>query len=125
LRFSRVLPRRQVGAGRLALRFEAAGAADAQVMQQRIGRVLALQPALFEVKGAVEIGMRVTPLAGPLFEEMNQRIDIAFGDIGIRRNVVTGIEQARSSDVLVIAEQRFHRFSSTPAGANGNGRVRS
>ncbi len=49
-------PRRRSRTGRVAPRLETARGADPDVMQQRVVRLLAPPPALFEVKRAVEIG---------------------------------------------------------------------
>ena len=77
-------------------------------MDQRVLRLLAALPALFQIEGAVEIRMRVAALLCPFLQIMNQRVEVAVRDVGIGRQVVFGVEQPRSSYRLIVAEQRVH-----------------
>ena len=92
----------------VALDLKAARRADQQIVQERVGRLLAARPALFEVKGGVEIGVRIAPFARPFLQIMDERIDIALRDIGVSRCVMFGVEKAGFSYGFVIAEQPFH-----------------
>jgi hypothetical protein len=82
------------GRGAAALDLKTARGADQQVMQQRVGRLFAALAALFEVEGGVEIGVRVVPLARSFLEIMDERIDIALGNVGISLCVMFGVEEA-------------------------------
>src|SRR5262249_32325406 len=55
----------------IAAYLEAARGADPEIMQQRIFRRLAALPALLEIKGAVEIAVRVAALARSFFQIMH------------------------------------------------------
>src|SRR5262249_35883277 len=52
--------------------------------------------------------LAVASLTRAFLEIMDQRIDIALGNIGISLCVMFGVEKAGFSDGFVIAEQRFH-----------------
>src|SRR5216684_1740846 len=89
-------------------------------MHQRVLRLLSPCPALFEVKTGVEIRVRVASLAPALLKVMNQRVDVALGDVRVSRQIVFGVEQPGFSYLLVVAEQRFHQASWVVARMRGN-----
>jgi hypothetical protein len=54
--------------------------------------------------------MRVATRARALLQIMDQRVDIALGDIRVGPKIVFGVKQPGLFYVFVVAEQRFHFF---------------
>src|SRR5206468_1650889 len=67
--------------------------------------------ALFEVELAVEIGVRVAALLRAFLEKMDERVDIALGNVRVGRQIVFGVEQSGFSYFFIVAEQRVHCIS--------------
>src|SRR5712691_236020 len=80
-------------------------------MQQRVVRVFASLLALLEVKPRVEIWVRIAALARTRLQIMDQRINIALGDVRVGLEIVFGVEYPGFSNLFVVAEQRFHQVS--------------
>ncbi len=94
-------------------------------MQQRVGELLAALLALFEVKGGIEIRVRVAALARAFLEIMDERVDVALRDVRIGLYVMFGVEEAGFSYGFIIAEQRFHPCPCIASARNADGTGRS
>jgi len=95
-------------AGAVALCLKTARGADADVMDERVFRRLPALLALLQVKRAVEIAVRITPLARSFLEVMHERIDVALGNIRVGRDIIFRIEEPGSFCDLVVAEKCCH-----------------
>jgi hypothetical protein len=77
-------------------------------VKQGIDRLLAAFGALLQVERAVKVAMRVAALARALLQIMDERINVALGDIRVGRQIILRVEKPGFFSDLVVAEKRCH-----------------